>query len=114
MSSGAGFTCAANGASVGRMDMDRLEALDAADPLARFRDAFALPEGVIYLAGNSLGPPPRAAAARMAEVVEAEWGGDLVTAWTRRGWIEAPARVGAKIAPLIGARPGEVIVADST
>ena len=114
MSSGAGFTAAPNGASVERMDMDRLRALDALDPLARFRDAFALPEGVIYLAGNSLGPPPRAAAARLAEVVRTEWGGDLVAAWTRRGWIDAPARVGAKIAPLIGARASEVIVADST
>ena len=94
--------------------MDRLRALDASDPLAGFRDAFALPDGVIYLAGNSLGPPPRAAAARMAEVVGAEWGGDLVAAWTRRGWIEAPAQVGGKIARLIGAEASEVIVADST
>ena len=96
------------------MDLDRLRALDAADPLARFRDAFALPEGVIYMAGNSLGPPPRAAAARLGEVVSAEWGAELVAAWTRRAWIDAPARVGAKIAPLIGARANEVIVADST
>ncbi|HEX4097086.1 MAG TPA: aminotransferase class V-fold PLP-dependent enzyme [Caulobacteraceae bacterium] len=94
--------------------MDRLRALDACDPLAGFRDRFDLPEGVIYLAGNSLGPPPKAAAARMAEVVRAEWGGDLVGAWTRRDWIGAPARVGAKIAPLIGAKADEVIVADST
>ena len=96
------------------MDLDRLRALDAADPLARFRDAFALPEGVIYMAGNSLGPPPRAAAVRLGEVVSAEWGAELVAAWTRRAWIDAPARVGAKIAPLIGARANEVIVADST
>ena len=96
------------------MDLDRLRALDASDHLARFRDAFALPDGVIYMAGNSLGPPPRAAAARMAEVVGAEWGGDLVAAWTRRDWIGAPERVGAKIAPLIGAGASEVIVTDST
>ena len=96
------------------MDLDRLKALDAADPLARFGSAFVLPEGVIYLAGNSLGPPPRAAAARMAEAVEAEWGGELVGAWTSRDWIGAPARVGAKIAPFIGAKASEVIVADST
>ncbi|HEY5411536.1 MAG TPA: aminotransferase class V-fold PLP-dependent enzyme [Caulobacteraceae bacterium] len=94
--------------------MDRLRALDASDPLAGLRDAFDLPEGVIYMAGNSLGPPPRAAAARLAEVVQAEWGGDLVAAWTRRGWIEAPARVGGKIARLVGADASEVIVADST
>ena len=114
MSRANGFSAARNGASLGRMDMDRLVALDASDPLAGYRDAFALPEGAIYLAGNSLGPPPRAAAARLAEIVGSEWGGDLVTAWTRRGWIDAPARVGAKIAPLIGAKAGEVIVADST
>ena len=93
--------------------MDRLRALDASDPLAGFRDAFALPEGAIYMAGNSLGPPPRAVAARLAEAA-AEWGGDLVAAWTRRGWIEAPARVGGKIARLIGAEASQVIVADST
>ena len=96
------------------MDLDRLRALDASDPLARFRDAFALPEGVIYMAGNSLGPPARAAAARLAEVVRHEWGEDLVAAWGRRDWIGAPQRVGAKIAPLIGARASEVIVTDST
>ena len=96
------------------MDMESLAALDASDPLAGYRDAFDLPEGLIYMAGNSLGPPPRAAAARLAEVVQAEWGRDLVAGWTRRDWIGAPARVGAKIAPLIGAGPHEVIVADST
>ena len=96
------------------MDLDRLRALDAADPLARFRDAFAPPEGVIYMAGNSLGPPPKAAASRLGEVVSDEWGRELVSAWTRRAWIDAPARVGAKIAPLIGAKAGEVIAADST
>ena len=96
------------------MDMDRLAALDASDPLAGYRDAFALPEGLVYMAGNSLGPLPRATAARLAEVVQAEWGRDLVAGWTRRDWIGAPARVGAKIARLIGAGPHEVIVADST
>ena len=96
------------------MNLDRLRALDAGDPLAHFREAFALPEGVTYMAGNSLGPPPKAAAVRLAQVVEAEWGGNLVGAWTSRDWIGAPERVGAKIAPLIGASPSEVIVTDST
>ena len=91
-----------------------LAALDAADPLGRFREAFDLPEGVIYLAGNSLGPPPRAAADRLDATVRREWRQGLVQAWTDCGWIEAPARVGGKIAGLIGARPHEVIVADST
>jgi kynureninase len=90
------------------------EAMDAADPLARFRAAFDLPEGVIYLDGNSLGPPPRATAARLAEVVGREWGRDLITSWNLNGWMDAPLRVGAKIAALIGAGPSEVAVADST
>ena len=96
------------------MDFPDLRALDDADPLARFRDAFALPDGLIYMAGNSLGPPPKAALAKVAEVAGTEWAGDLVTAWTRRGWIGSPERAGDKIARLIGAGPGEVIVADST
>jgi len=96
------------------MDQDQLRTLDAADALARFRDAFQLPEGLIYMAGNSLGPPPKAALAKVAEVAGTQWAGDLVTAWTRHGWIGAPERTGDKIARLIGAKPGEVIVADST
>jgi kynureninase len=96
------------------MDLDQLLALDASDSLASFRDAFALPEGLIYLAGNSLGPPAKTALQRVEEVARAEWAGDLVGAWTKRDWIGAPARVGDKISRLIGAGPGEVIVADST
>ena len=90
------------------------EAMDAADPLARFRDLFALPEGVIYLDGNSLGPLPRATPARVAEVVEQEWGERLIRGWGECGWMAAPLRVGDKIARLIGAEPGTVAVADST
>ena len=96
------------------MDTDALAALDAADPLAELRGQFELPEGVIYLAGNSLGPPPRSVAARLQRAIVEEWGGDLVRAWTSRDWIGAPARVGGKIARLIGASPHEVTVADST
>ena len=96
------------------MNARDLDALDAADPLAGFRHAFDLPEGVIYLAGNSLGALPKAAAERLQAVAGSEWGGALVTAWTERGWIDAPARVGGKIAGLIGAAPDEVIAADST
>ena len=91
-----------------------LEALDRADPLRRFRDRFALPEGVIYLDGNSLGAMPKAAPARMREVVEVEWGRDLVRSWNIHGWIDIQKRIGAKIGRLIGAREGETIVADST
>ena len=96
------------------MDTQHLRELDAADPLAAFKRVFALPDGLIYLAGNSLGALPRATPARIAAAVEEEWGSSLVQAWTTRDWIGAPARVGDKIARLIGAAPGEVIVADST
>jgi kynureninase len=88
--------------------------LDRADPLAAIRDRFVLPDGVIYLDGNSLGPLAKAARARIAEVVEREWGQGLIRSWNEAHWIEAPLRVGDKIARLIGARPGEVVVADST
>ena len=94
--------------------LDEVRALDSADPLRSFRDRFVLPEGVIYLDGNSLGALPRAAVARQSVVVEEEWGSELIRSWNTRGWIEAPQRVGAKIAALIGAKPNEVIVADST
>ena len=89
------------------------EALDAADPLAEFRERFALPEGVIYLDGNSLGPLPRATAAIVQDVVRQQWGEDLITSWNKHGWVDLPQRLGAKIARLIGAQPHEVIVADS-
>jgi kynureninase len=88
--------------------------LDAADPLAGFRDRFELPEGLIYLDGNSLGPLPKAAKARMAQVVEQEWGQSLIRGWNDHDWMGAPKRVGDAIAGLIGAEAGEVIVADST
>jgi kynureninase len=90
-----------------------VEALDRADPLARFRAAFDLPVGVIYLDGNSLGPPTRAALARIAACADGEWKDGLIRSWNDAGWIELPRRAGAKIARLIGARPDEVIVADS-
>ena len=95
-------------------ELDEARALDAGDPLSGFRERFVLPENVIYLDGNSLGVLPRATAARQAEVVALEWGERLIRSWNKSGWIEAPARIGAKIAGLIGAKPHEVIVADST
>jgi kynureninase len=93
---------------------DEAQALDLADPLARFRDAFDLPSGVIYLDGNSLGPPPLAAHERLERVSRREWGEGLVRSWNNAHWIEAPRRVGDKIARLIGAKAGEVTVADAT
>lgn len=89
-------------------------ALDAQDPLADRRALFDLPEGVIYLDGNSLGALPHAAKARLAEAVQAEWGRGLITSWNSADWINLPARVGGRIGALIGAAPDEVIAADST
>jgi kynureninase len=89
------------------------QARDAADPLARFRDRFELPHGLIYLDGNSLGALPKAAVRRQQEIVADEWGRSLIRSWNDHGWIDAPQRIGAKIAPLIGAKPNEVIVSDS-
>ena len=93
--------------------LDRARVLDAGDPLAGFRERFEVPEGVIYLDGNSLGCLPKATPARLEAVVREEWGRDLIRSWNTAGWIDLPAKVGGKIAPLIGAQPHEVIVADS-
>src|SRR6476660_774109 len=90
------------------------KAADAADPLRGYRDRFHLPEGVIYLDGNSLGPLPRAVAPHQRDVVERDWADGLIRSWNSADWINAPQRVGAKLAPLIGAKPNEVIVTDST
>ena len=89
-------------------------AFDAADPIAGYRKQFALPPGVIYLDGNSLGALPLGTAARLGEVVRREWGDGLVRSWNGADWIGMPRRVGAMIAPLIGAEADEVIACDST
>ncbi|WP_396208767.1 aminotransferase class V-fold PLP-dependent enzyme, partial [Gemmatimonas sp.] len=89
-------------------------ALDAADALAPYRDLFALPEGVIYLDGNSLGALPKETPARVARVMHEEWGTGLIRSWNSADWIGAPQRVGGKIARLVGAEAHEVVVADST
>jgi kynureninase len=89
-------------------------AADAADPLRIFRDRFALPSGIIYLDGNSLGPLPRDTRARLDTALRREWGEGLIRSWNDADWIAAPARVGGKIARLIGASPTEVVAADST
>ena len=78
-------------------------ARDQSDPLKDFRDQFELPEGVIYLDGNSLGALPKRTAARLSDVITREWGGDLIRSWNTAGWIDLPRRVGDKIARLIGA-----------
>ncbi len=92
----------------------RAEALqrDAADPLVQRAALFDLPEGVTYLVGHSLGPPPKGARDRLA-AAHADWAGDLVRSWNSAGWIDLAERTGDQLAALIGALPGEVIVADS-
>lgn len=95
------------------MTVEAARAIDAADPLADFRNRFELPKDVIYLDGNSLGPLPCATRASVADLVDRQWGDRLIRSWNE-GWIDAPQRIGAKIARLIGAQPDEVIVTDST
>jgi kynureninase len=90
------------------------QTLDGNDPLATLRDEFLLPEGVIYLDGNSLGALPKAAPERMQQVIRDEWGTGLIRSWNTAGWIDLAQRVGNKIATLVGAGPNELIVGDST
>ncbi|TFY97007.1 kynureninase [Ramlibacter rhizophilus] len=87
---------------------------DAQDPLRALREHFMLPEGLVYLDGNSLGVLPRAAPARMAQAVGEEWGRGLIGSWNEAGWYALPTRVGDKIGRLVGAAPGEVVTTDST
>jgi kynureninase len=95
-------------------DLAAVRGWDAGDPLRDFRQRFDLPPDVVYLDGNSLGALPSATRQRIAHVVAQEWGAGLIRSWNDCDWIGAPRRVGDKIAGLIGAAPGEVIVADST
>jgi kynureninase len=100
--------------TAGPMTREQALALDAADTLAPLRQQFDLPEDLIYLDGNSLGALPRATAARVQQVVTQEWGQGLIRSWNSAGWMDLPQRVGDKIARLVGAGPGELVVADST
>ncbi|RAY12599.1 kynureninase [Actinomadura craniellae] len=90
------------------------KSLDAADPLAPFRADFALPEGVVYLNGNSLGPLPAAVPGVMDDVVRRQWGERLIRAWNDEDWWSAPLRVGDRIGRLIGAAAGQTAVGEST
>lgn len=91
-----------------------VRALDESDPLKGFRARFALPPGIVYLDGNSLGALPQATAPRLDQLIRKEWGDGLIRSWNDHDWVGASSRVGDKIATLIGAQPGEVVVADST
>lgn len=97
-----------------RLELNVLRQWDAEDPLRAARERFDLPSNTVYLDGNSLGALPHATKHRLAQVVAHEWGHGLIRSWNTCEWIGAPRRVGDKIARLIGAKPGEVIAADST
>ena len=97
-----------------RVSEEQIAQWDLIDPLADKRQLFKLPEKGVYLDGNSLGPMPFSAAERAKEVLEHQWANDLITSWNKHGWIDLPTTVGEKIAPLIGAGPGQVICCDST
>src|SRR6476661_7168313 len=92
----------------------RAARLDATSPLAGTRERFLLPDGVIYLDGNSLGALPAAVPGAVAQVVATEWGERLIRSWNEADWWGAPERVGDVIGRLIGAGPGQVVVTDST
>ncbi|MGL5858743.1 MAG: kynureninase [Angustibacter sp.] len=88
--------------------------LDATDPLGHIRDRFVLPDGVVYLDGNSLGPLPAGVREAVDDVVVRQWGRDLIGSWNTHDWWGAPRRVGDAIGRLVGAAPGQVVVGDST
>ncbi len=96
------------------LDRNSCTVLDTQDELAAFRDRFLHDGTTIYLDGNSMGRLPTAAVSRLREMAEHEWGMILVRGWTESGWMDSPGRVGDRIAELIGALPGEVLVADTT
>ena len=93
---------------------DDLLERDAGDPLARMRERFDLPDGMIYLDGNSLGALPHITKDRIRQLIEDQWGLDLIKSWNAHDWYHMPRRCGAKLAPFIGAKPEEVVCTDST
>jgi len=94
--------------------VDEAERLDTADPLAFARKRFSLPDSLIYLDGNSLGALPKAAPSALATTAERQWGQDLIASWNKHQWIDWPAQIAARLAPIVGAKPGELLIADST
>jgi kynureninase len=94
--------------------VDEAGTLDGADLLAFARERFRLPEGIIYLDGNSLGALPAAAPAALAHTAERQWGEDLIASWNKHQWIDWPTIIAAKLAPIVGAKPNELLIADST
>jgi len=96
------------------LTLEDAQQLDAADPLAFARKRFALPEGLIYLDGNSLGALPTAAPSALLGTAERQWGEDLIASWNKHDWIDWPTTMAAKLAPIVGAKPNELLIADST
>ena len=96
------------------MTFEEGQQLDRSDPLAFVRDRFLLPGNVIYLDGNSLGAMPVETAGRLDDVVRRQWGDDLIASWNKHGWIEWPTRIAAKLAPIVGSKQDELLIADST
>jgi kynureninase len=96
------------------MDIDEARQLDAIDPLAFARRRFQLPKNRIYLDGNSLGALPSAAPGALLNTAERQWGEDLIASWNEHDWIDWPTRIAAKLAPIVGANPSELLIADST
>lgn len=96
------------------MTLEEAQQLDASDPLAFARQRFQLPDRVIYLDGNSLGALPKGAPAALATTAERQWGNDLIASWNMHGWIDWPTRIAGRLAPIVGARPSELLIADST
>ena len=88
--------------------------MDHRDPIASLRDQFNLPPNLIYLDGNSLGAQPKAAVTRANQVIQNEWGNDLIRSWNSAGWFDLPSRLGNLLSPLIGARANEIVISDST
>lgn len=97
-----------------RVTLDTVRALDSDDPLAGFRERFVLPDGVIYLDGNSLGALPKAVPERVSAMLHEEWGRHLIGGWLKDGWMEKPLVLGDRMARLVGAAAGEVAVVDTT
>ena len=96
------------------MTFEEARKLDASNPLAFARERFRLPEGVIYLDGNSLGAMPVAAPIALSEAAGRQWGDDLIASWNKHKWIDWPTRIAGRLAPIVGARPDELLIADST
>jgi kynureninase len=96
------------------LTLEEAKQRDAIDSLAFARERFSVADGLTYLDGNSLGALPVATPARVEELIRREWGDDLISSWNKHGWIDAPMRVAAKLAPIVGAKPNELLIADST